>query len=85
MTTTGTNLTAAESRIRDADMSQEMLNFTKLQILSQSGTAMLAQANQLPADGAEPYPRVSLTAKRSETARGPLRPLAFFRKRGGEV
>ena len=42
------NLTAAESRIRDADMSQEMLNFTKLQILSQSGTAMLAQANQLP-------------------------------------
>ena len=48
LTTTGTNLTAAESRIRDADMSQEMLNFTKLQILSQSGTAMLAQANQLP-------------------------------------
>ncbi|MFC2594144.1 MAG: flagellin, partial [Fretibacterium sp.] len=36
LTTTGTNLTAAESRIRDADMSQEMLNFTKLQILSQS-------------------------------------------------
>ena len=48
LTTTSTNLTAAESRIRDADMSQEMLNFTKLQILSQSGTAMLAQANQLP-------------------------------------
>nr|WP_314718546.1 flagellin [uncultured Fretibacterium sp.] len=48
LTTTGTNLTAAESRIRDADMSLEMLNFTKLQILSQSGTAMLAQANQLP-------------------------------------
>ena len=47
-TTTSTNLSAAESRIRDADMSQEMLNFTKLQILSQSGTAMLAQANQLP-------------------------------------
>lgn len=48
LTTTGTNLSAAESRIRDADMSLEMLNFTKLQILSQSGTAMLAQANQLP-------------------------------------
>jgi flagellin len=48
LTTTSTNLTAAESRIRDADMSQEMLNFTRLQILSQSGTAMLAQANQLP-------------------------------------
>ncbi len=48
LTATGTNLSAAESRIRDADMSLEMLNFTKLQILSQSGTAMLAQANQLP-------------------------------------
>jgi flagellin len=48
LTTTSTNLTDAESRIRDADMSQEMLNFTRLQILSQSGTAMLAQANQLP-------------------------------------
>jgi flagellin len=48
LTTTGTNLTDAESRIRDADMSKEMLNFTRLQILSQSGTAMLAQANQLP-------------------------------------
>ncbi|MDR1978829.1 MAG: flagellin [Synergistaceae bacterium] len=48
LTTTGTNLTDAESRIRDADMSAEMLNLTRLQILSQSGTAMLAQANQLP-------------------------------------
>ncbi|MDR1740685.1 MAG: flagellin [Synergistaceae bacterium] len=45
---TNTNLTAAESRIRDADMSAEMLDYTRLQILSQSGTAMLAQANQLP-------------------------------------
>ncbi|GHS85926.1 hypothetical protein AGMMS49957_03040 [Synergistales bacterium] len=43
-----TNTTAAESRIRDADMSKEMLNFTRLQILMQSGTSMLAQANQLP-------------------------------------
>jgi flagellin len=42
------NLTAAESRIRDTDVAAEMVNFTKLQILSQSGNAMLAQANQLP-------------------------------------
>ncbi|WP_338835755.1 flagellin [Neomoorella thermoacetica] len=42
------NLTAAESRIRDVDMAQEMMNYTKNQILSQAGTAMLAQANQLP-------------------------------------
>ncbi|MCL2011165.1 MAG: flagellin, partial [Synergistaceae bacterium] len=48
LTLTETNLTDAESRIRDADMSLEMLNFTKLQILLQSGTAMTAQANQLP-------------------------------------
>ena len=48
LTTTMTNLTAAESRIRDADMAQEMMNFVKLQILNQSGTSMLAQANQLP-------------------------------------
>ncbi len=42
------NLTAAESRIRDADMAKEMMEFTKLQILSQSANAMLSQANQLP-------------------------------------
>jgi flagellin len=42
------NLEASESRIRDVDMASEMVNFTKLQILQQSGTAMLAQANQLP-------------------------------------
>ena len=42
------NLTQAESRIRDADMAQEMMEFVKLQILNQSGTSMLAQANQLP-------------------------------------
>jgi flagellin len=40
------NLTASESRIRDVDVASEMVNFTRLQILSQSGTAMLAQANQ---------------------------------------
>src|SRR6476661_7591156 len=42
------NLSASESRIRDVDVVQEMVNFTRLQILSQSGTAMLAQANQAP-------------------------------------
>ncbi len=39
------NLQAAESRIRDTDMASEMVEYTKNQILSQSGTAMLAQAN----------------------------------------
>jgi flagellin len=42
------NVTAAESRIRDVDMATEMMNFTKTQILMQSGTAMLAQANLKP-------------------------------------
>jgi flagellin len=42
------NLQASESRIRDVDVASEMVKFTKLQILSQSGTAMLAQANQAP-------------------------------------
>ncbi|WP_298988698.1 flagellin [uncultured Pseudokineococcus sp.] len=41
------NLTASESRIRDTDMAAEMVSFTKSQILSQAGTAMLAQANQM--------------------------------------
>ena len=45
---TSENLGAAESRIRDADMALEMIQFTKSQILQQSGTAMLAQANQAP-------------------------------------
>ena len=40
------NLQAAESRIRDADMAEEMVRFSKDQVLSQAGTAMLAQANQ---------------------------------------
>jgi flagellin len=39
------NLQAAESRIRDADMASEMVEFTKNQILTQANTAMLAQAN----------------------------------------
>ncbi|MGP1432412.1 MAG: flagellin N-terminal helical domain-containing protein [Treponema sp.] len=40
------NLQASESRIRDLDMAKEMVNYTRNQILTQSGTAMLAQANQ---------------------------------------
>jgi len=42
------NLTAAESRIRDADMAKEMMAFTKQQILLQSSMSMLAQANAQP-------------------------------------
>jgi flagellin len=42
------NLSASESRIRDTDMAQEMVTFTRNQILLQAGTAMLGQANQLP-------------------------------------
>ncbi len=42
------NLVAAESRIRDVDMAEEMVNLTKEQILMQAGQAMLAQANQAP-------------------------------------
>jgi flagellin len=42
------NLAAAESRIRDVDMASEMTNLTRQQILMQSGTAMLAQANAQP-------------------------------------
>jgi flagellin len=42
------NLQAAESRIRDVDMASEMVDFVKNQILTQSGTAMLAQANTKP-------------------------------------
>ena len=42
------NLTAAESTIRDTDMAREMSSFVRYQILLQAGTAMLAQANQVP-------------------------------------
>jgi len=42
------NLTAAESRIRDVDMADEMMQFTKMNILSQAAQAMLAQAMQQP-------------------------------------
>ncbi|API89642.1 flagellin [Marinilactibacillus sp. 15R] len=48
LTTTKENLSEANSRIRDVDMAQEMMEFTKSNILSQASTAMLAQANQMP-------------------------------------
>ena len=40
------NTQAAESRLRDADMAEEMVNYSKSSILEQAGQAMLAQANQ---------------------------------------
>ncbi|MDN5313251.1 MAG: flagellin [Thermoanaerobacteraceae bacterium] len=46
--TASENLTAAESRIRDVDMAQEMMEYTKQNILNQAATAMLAQANMMP-------------------------------------
>jgi flagellin len=48
LTATNENITAAESRIRDVDMANEMVNYTKQNILAQASTAMLAQANQMP-------------------------------------
>lgn len=48
LTTTQENLSEANSRIRDVDMAEEMMEFTKNNILSQASTAMLAQANQMP-------------------------------------
>jgi len=48
LSTYGENLTAANSAIVDVDMASEMTTFTNLQILQQSGTAVLAQANHLP-------------------------------------
>ena len=46
--TTSENLTAANSRIRDTDMAKEMMTYTKMNVLTQSAQAMLAQANQQP-------------------------------------
>jgi flagellin len=46
--TAAENISAAESRIRDVDMANEMASFTRSQILLQAGTAMMAQANQKP-------------------------------------
>ena len=44
----GAAMVSSESRIRDLDMSKEIMNMTRLKILGESGTAMMAQANQLP-------------------------------------
>jgi len=46
--TTSNNISAARSRIQDTNYAQETSNLTRSQILQQAGTAMLAQANQLP-------------------------------------
>jgi flagellin len=48
LTAVSENLSAARSRIKDADFAQETANLTRAQILQQAGTAMLAQANSLP-------------------------------------
>lgn len=48
LTTSSENITSAESRIRDVDMAAEMANYTKLSVINQAATSMLAQANQLP-------------------------------------
>ncbi|MCR4960813.1 MAG: hypothetical protein K6A74_05110 [Lachnospiraceae bacterium] len=42
------NTEAADSRIRDTDMAKEMMSFSNANILAQAGTAMMAQANQIP-------------------------------------
>lgn len=48
LTVSNEGMTAADSRIRDADISKSMMKFVKFQIINQAGTSMLAQANQLP-------------------------------------
>jgi len=48
LATTGENLSASRSRIQDADFAAETANLSRAQILQQAGTAMVAQANQLP-------------------------------------
>lgn len=48
LTVSSTNLIDSDSRIRDADMSKSMMDLVKFQVIHQSGTSMLAQANQLP-------------------------------------
>lgn len=48
LNTTAENMDSANSAIRDTDMAKEMMNYTKMNILSQAAQAMLAQANQQP-------------------------------------
>ena len=87
------NLTASESRIRDVDMASEMTKFTKLNILQQAGTSMLAQANQAPAgrplaaalSTARPSPEAGLEAglrvKALKVARRPIHRVEATRSR----
>ena len=65
------NLTASESRIRDVDMASEMTKFTKLNILQQAGTSMLAQANQAPAERPLAAPLSSSHRSRAAGSIGP--------------
>src|SRR5204862_1609402 len=67
------NLSASESRIRDTDMASEMVSFTRSQILSQAGTAMLAQAHQAPQSVLKLLQRV-IRRERSGRARPTRRP-----------
>jgi flagellin len=48
LNTTSENLSASRSRVQDADFAVETANLSRAQILQQAGTAMVAQANQLP-------------------------------------
>jgi flagellin len=48
LSATAENLTASRSRVQDADFAAETANLSRSQILQQAGTAMVAQANQLP-------------------------------------
>jgi flagellin len=48
LNTNAENLSASRSRIQDADFAQETANLSRAQVLQQAGTAMVAQANQLP-------------------------------------
>jgi flagellin len=48
LNTNAENLSASRSRIQDADFAMETANLSRTQILQQAGTAMVAQANQLP-------------------------------------
>ena len=71
------NNKAAESRIRDANVAEESANLTRYNILTQSGIAALAQANQQSSSVLE-APRLMTRTRRAEPAYG-FRPSGFFR------
>ncbi len=77
------NLTASESRIRDVDMAAEMTKFTKLNILQQAGTSMLAQANQAPAGRPVAAALVSSSATGPQCSRSALRGRSLCLRRHG--